>query len=73
MRIERTGGMVDGEPVYHVAAYAEWWEMKPLATVRCHPKQPGRWLDGKASKRERAEVRAALAKLKEQEPEDDGK
>ena len=73
MRIERTGGMVDGEPVYHVAVYAEWYERKPLVTVRCYPKQPTRWLNGKANKHERAEVRAALGKLREQEPEDDGK
>ena len=77
MRIERTGGMVDGKPVYHLVAYAalrwDWWRETPLVALRCYPKQVAQWIHGKANKHERAEVRAALGKLREQEPEDDGK
>lgn len=71
VRIERGGGLFKGRTVYALLAYdtsqKKWWA-RPLISILCHPKQPARWLDGKANKKECAEVLAALAKLEREVP-----
>ena len=57
MNIERTHGIVDGEAVYHLVAYAD---DKLLIALRMYPSQPVRWFAGNPSKADVAEVKATL-------------
>lgn len=43
MRVERTGGMVDDKPVYHLVGYDG---DKRVVTIQVYPKNPTRWLNG---------------------------